>query len=250
MRDLDLEPRRAAAAGLVEAARRLRHDAFVAERERGVEKRLRGAAVARHEPRHVQLARHDLREPSKPLGERPVDEVFAVGVQAIEREQRQRQRTLEARDVELAAEPPHRVLERPRAALGRQREHLAVEDRSARRQRRDRALDLRHARRDVAPCPRKHAHAAVAFVDLHARAVELVLEHGLAMSRQRAVDVFRRAREHRRQRLVERQPKALERRAAARKHGACDGRPSPPPACWRAARRPAERPRPLRSLRP
>ena len=59
-------------------------------------------------------------------------------------------------------------------------------------------------------------------MDLHARAVELVLEDGGAERLERVVDVLRRAREHRRERLVERQPKALEPGATFRQRGARD----------------------------
>ena len=71
------------------------------------------------------------REPFEPLDERPVDEVLAFDVQAIEAEQRQGQRALQVRDSSLR--PKRRIVSwnGRGAALARQREHLAVENRGA-----------------------------------------------------------------------------------------------------------------------
>src|SRR6185503_12606926 len=86
VRDLELPPCRAAAAGFVEAAGRFRHDPLVTEAERSLEKRLRGGAIARREPRHLEPGWQYRAQAIKPLREGLVDEVLAFGVQAIEHE--------------------------------------------------------------------------------------------------------------------------------------------------------------------
>ena len=227
VRDLDLQPCRAAAARFVAARRRLRHDAFVTERRaprRGTPARRRDRSSTSRGT--FSARRHDAREPFEALGERPVDEVLAVDVQAIER----RTATTATCPSGLRRRACGRsgasclgtaAAGRPRVSASTSPSRIAA----PRRHRRDRARDLRHARRDVAPRSRVNAHAVVAFVDLHARAVELVLEHGRRRApRARSSTSLRRAREHRRQRLVERQAKTLEPCAARLERGSRNGR--------------------------
>ena len=178
------------------------------------------------EPRHVQRGRHDAREPLEPLGERPVDEILAVRVQAIEAEQRQRQRVLELARRRAcgrtgASCPGTAARGRPRASARALRRRGSRRAPATRRS----ALSISGTLAVTSRPVRENTRTpAVAFVDLHARAVELVLEHGRRERGERARRRPRRAREHRRQRLVERQPKPLEPGAACLERGARDGR--------------------------
>jgi hypothetical protein len=65
---------------------------------------------------------------AKPLFGRALDERLAVAQQAIEEEHRERQLPPHRLDLQLAAEPPHRDLERMRRAVGPQCNRLAVEN--------------------------------------------------------------------------------------------------------------------------
>ena len=72
---------------------------------------------------------------------------------------------------------------------GTKRDHLAVEDQPLRRQRAHGLDDLRHGGGHVVQRAREDAHLVAGLVHLDARAVELVLERGVAEIGQRLVDV-------------------------------------------------------------
>ena len=95
-----------------------------------------------------------------------------------------------ARDVERAAEPAHGVLERLRRGRRRQRDHFAVENRGSRRQAAIAAATSGTLAVTSRPVREYTRTPSPALVDLHARAVELVLEGRRSPSRQRAGDVF------------------------------------------------------------
>ena len=65
------------------------------------------------------------------------------------------------------------------------------------RQRADRGGDVGQAVGHVVQASRKDANLLAQAVDLHARAVELVLERGFAERGHRVVDAFGRLRQHR-----------------------------------------------------
>ena len=208
VRALDLEPARAAAARLVGGVERLRHDAFVAARQRiGIEG-LRRADVRRDQARDDERRRHRVGERVEALVRRPVHERHAVAVQAIEEEHRERQLGAHARDVELAAEAAHRHLERLRRTARGERDRFAVEDQLARRQVAHRLDDLGHRGRHVVQGARVDPDLVAGLVHLHAGAVDLPFEGGGAEQRERRGDVVGRLREHRLQRAEQRDREA------------------------------------------
>ena len=126
-----------------------------------------------------------------------IHERLAIEKQRIEEHRRDRQILLQALDVELAAEAPHRDLKRVWAAVRPQRDRFAVEHNLARRHRAHNRHDFGHGDRDVAQVPRVDLHLVADLVDLNARAVELVFERGLAQRGERLADAGRRIGQHR-----------------------------------------------------
>ena len=108
---LHLDPADAAPAGLVRAVERLDHHALVAGGERLLEEALRLVGVARLEPRGPEGVRHALGEAVDALGEREVEQVAAVQVEAVEEERRQGDASARSRRRRASAEPAHRHLE-------------------------------------------------------------------------------------------------------------------------------------------
>ena len=103
------------------------------------------------------------------------------------------------------AEAAHRLLERIRRAVRVEHDRFAVEDRGARGKLARELDDLRRGRRDVVARARVDAHVVPVLVHLHARAVELPFDRRLAAdARHRVVDVVGGLREHRRERLEQR----------------------------------------------
>ena len=115
----------------------------------------------------------------KPFALRLRGKRLALGVQAIEEERRQRHVRSKAIDIEPASESAHRLLKRQRRSVALKRQHLAVEDDLACRQRHDRLDDLRHGGCHIPERAREHAHFVTGLVHLDARAIELQLEGGL-----------------------------------------------------------------------
>jgi hypothetical protein len=160
--------------------------------------------------------RHDVRgrhgeQPVESLALRQIDRVLATLVQQVEEHRHDRELGAQRLDVEPAAEPPHRDLERMGAAVGGERDRLAVEHEAPCGQCAHELDDLRHRGRHLVQQPRKHAHVVVRLVDLNARAVELVLERRPAEPLDRLVDRVRGLREHRRDRSEQLEPEAIER---------------------------------------
>ena len=112
VRALDLEPARAAIAGLVGRIERLRHHAFVS-RARALRRRTPALRRVERviEPRNRQRRGHDVRQRSKRSRAGRSARLLAVAPQAIEEERAHRQLAAHALDVELAAEAAHRDLE-------------------------------------------------------------------------------------------------------------------------------------------
>ena len=102
---LDLEPARAAPAGLVGRVERLDHDALVAARQRVVEHRRRRLGVGGRS-RAARAAPRARRRPSAAARSLAgaVEQVLAVEVQQVEERRRERQRVPQLRDVAAAAE--------------------------------------------------------------------------------------------------------------------------------------------------
>ena len=142
--------------------------------------------------------RHDVLQRLEPLTRDALRQVDAVAQQTIEIERAHRQFLLQARDIELAAESPHRDLEGVRSTARRERDRLAVEHELLRAHRARRVGDLRNRRGHVVEASREDAHVVALLVDLDPRAVHLPLERDVAREvRQRFVDVGRHLREHR-----------------------------------------------------
>ena len=97
-----------------------------------------------------------------------------------------------------------------------ERDHLAVEDRGVEREPPQHLDHLRHAVGHVGEVPRVGAHLVALHVHLQPRAVELPLDRRLAEAFERSRDVRRRLREHRLDRLQQRQPERREPFAARR----------------------------------
>ena len=83
-----------------------------------------------------------------------------------------------------------------RAAVGPERDRLALQHHLARRQRAGPLHHLRHAPGDVLEVAREHADLVAGLVELDARPVELVLERGRPETFERGPHVLRRARQH------------------------------------------------------
>ena len=132
VRGLHLEPLRAAAAGFVGRARRLRHDPLVPERKRFGQEALRRARVARHELRHAAFVGYERRERLAPRFERPIDEVHAVGVKHVEEKCRKRQLAAELFRVVLPSKAPHRHLKRLGPAVARSHRKISPSSTSER----------------------------------------------------------------------------------------------------------------------
>jgi hypothetical protein len=120
-------------------------------------------------------------------------------VQTVEEERPDRQLATQPLDVELAAEAPHRDLERMRSAGRGERDRFAVENHLARRQAVHGLDDLRHRRGHFVRAARVDAHGIADLVQLDARAVHLPFECDLAAElRERFADVRCDLRQHRR----------------------------------------------------
>jgi hypothetical protein len=196
VRGLELEPAQAAAARVVGRVQRLGHQALVARGQGLVVEVLGRGAIGRDAARDAQRRRHHGVERGHALAARPVDQHLAVGVQRVEKLPGQGQLGLQAGHVALAAEALHRGLEGQGAAVGSQRDGLAVEDQAAGRQRAYCGHQLGHCGRDVVELPGVDAHLVVILVRLHARAVELALERGLAQASEYLADARGRPGQH------------------------------------------------------
>jgi hypothetical protein len=142
-------------------------------------------------------------------------QVFAVEPEAIEEEGPERQCRVRRFDVELAAEPAHRHLERLRAAVRPERERLAVENGIVQRKRSYRLDNVRNRAGHVIEAPREDAHLVGRFVHLHAGSVQLELENGLAEFLQRLVGTLYGAGQHRPDRAEQLDREAGERRGTS-----------------------------------
>ena len=177
---LDLQPARAAAARLVRRGQRLRHHPFVTGVECDVEKPLRGVGVVGDQAIDAMGFRHDGVEGSDALAGGPVQQVFAVEMQQVEHEHRQRLRLPGGGDVHAAPETRRRDLEPVRTPVGTQGDRLGVGDQVGHRQRQRRLDHLRQAFGDVVEAAGIDRHRVARAVDLHPRAVQLGLENRCA----------------------------------------------------------------------
>ena len=100
-------------------------------------------------------------------------------MQDIEEEHRQRLTLAGRSDVDAAPEARRGHLELLRATVGAQRDGLTVGHERRDRQRQGGLDDLREPGRDLVQAARVDRHVLTVAVDLHARAVELGLEHRL-----------------------------------------------------------------------
>ncbi len=119
-------------------------------------------------------------------------------------------------DVMHAAEAPHELLKRQRTAVGAEGHDLAVENERGGREASRARDDVGQARRHVGETARPDRHARTVTVDLHARAVVLVLERRRAFVRgEDRVEVVGNFRQHREQGDEEPRLRAFECRGAA-----------------------------------
>ena len=102
---LDLQPARAAAAGLVRRRQRLRHHALMAGSKRHVQEPLGGAGIGGGQPVHLMGRRDDRVQGRQALTGRAVQQIDAVKMQQIEEEGGQRLRRASRRDVDAAILP-------------------------------------------------------------------------------------------------------------------------------------------------
>ena len=132
-----------------------------------------------------------------------VEQRGAVQIEDVEQHQGDRQLVPYPLDLESASEPAHRRLEGQRGAVGAERDRLALHDQLARGEG-ARGLDqLGHGGGHLVEPAGVDPHLVVQPVDLDARAVELVLDRGLAQLAQRLGYVVRAAGQHRQHRLEE-----------------------------------------------
>jgi hypothetical protein len=119
-------------------------------------------------------------------------------------------------DVQLAAEAPHRDLERTRPARGVESDGLAVEHQRVRREAARGVDDFGNGGTHVVEAARVDAHVRTRLVHLDAGAIHFPFEGGLAAERlQRLGGVGCRLREHRRDGREQLELKAAERREPA-----------------------------------
>ena len=116
LRRLHLEPPLPAVPGLVRRVAGLGHDPFVSTPQGGVEKPLRRVARSSHGSRNHDPTGEDLGQRLKPPLLRLVEQRVPVQIEDVEEEWGERQLLPESVDVELAAETPHRGLERMRCS--------------------------------------------------------------------------------------------------------------------------------------
>src|SRR4051812_11808202 len=84
--------------------------------------------LAADQPGNAEFVGYEAREGFVPCPQWLVGEIAVVQQQAIEEKDTERHGLAQRRDVELATEAPHRLLERQRCAVLAQRNGLTVED--------------------------------------------------------------------------------------------------------------------------
>ena len=197
VRRLDLEPARAAAAGLVRRVERLRHHALVAARERVVVEAPRPAPTSAVTMRGIDEPAPAARRAARRSARAPgwSSSVSPSRCRQSKKNAAQRQLGAQPLDVELAAEAAHRDLER-HAARRRRASAIASPSRISSRAGSARTASTTSgtARGDVVERARVDAHVVARLVHLHARAVELPFERRRSpSSRQRVGDVVGRS---------------------------------------------------------
>ncbi len=222
VRLLHLEPVAAAPAGGVGRVRVLGHQPLVASGEGLLQEGLGAVGVRVREPRDDEPGRQAVGERAMALAGRCVEERLAVERQTVEAEHRERQRRAQLGIVAVAAEAAHRHLKGQRAAVRRERQRLAVQHQLAGGQRRGGGDDLRHRGGYLVALAAVDAHRLALLVDLHAGAVELVLQDGLGHLREGVVQVRRRLRQHRHERAKELELERVEPGAALGAGDGCD----------------------------
>jgi hypothetical protein len=191
--------------------------------ERAVKEPLRLRGGVGLDPRHPQARGHPLGERREAFAGRPVEQVVAVEMEAVEDEERERNGPTELFDAEPATEPAHRHLEWARAVVPVERDHLAVQDGRLHRELPQRIDELGNSTGHVGEVAGEGADVVAAAVKLQPGAVELPLERGRTNPRERILEVVGRLGEHRLERAKQRQPEALERLPASRRGGGRDG---------------------------
>ena len=183
---LDLQPALSPPAGRVGRIQGLRHHPLVPVRQRLFQESFALQGV-RDNGVGDQSSRRDQ---SRQRGETPplgfVQQVGAVQIQQVEPERRQRQFRAQAVHVQLAAEAAHGGLKRPRAAVGMQADHLAVQYQVAARQRPHGFHHFRDRQRHIVEAAREYGHSVARPVDLNPCAIQFVFERCLAQFGQSA----------------------------------------------------------------
>src|SRR4029077_12634388 len=111
------------------------------------------------------------------LAERMIDQQRAVECEQIKHKELHRLFGPEFLDVARAPKPAHHLLERDRTPARIYRDHLAVEDRTALAKTARNLNDLGQAWGDLVHAAGENSHlAGTEMMDLHTRAVDLVLE--------------------------------------------------------------------------
>jgi hypothetical protein len=238
---LDLDPAGAPAARRVGRIQRLDHHAFVSMGDRVTEE-LRGCGDrAGDQAGREQLGRHGPGQLGVPPPVGQVDQVRPLQVQHVEQEHRQRDGRGSGVRV-LAGGARRGVLERQRPAVAAQRDQLAVEDRRANRQLRQRRHHVGEPAGDLIERPGEQPDAALGQVSLDPDPVKLPLHRPLhripALRRlrtlrrwcprvaadlsQRLGDVRRAGGKHRPHRAADLEPESLQRLTTARERGRGD----------------------------
>ena len=198
-----------------------------------VEKPLRGVGVVGDQSVHPMGRRHDRVQGGHPLACRPVQQVFAVQMQQVEDEHRQRLRFPGGGDVDAAIfpaptrpppEPRRRHLKPVRTPVGPQGDCLRVGDQVGHRQLERRLDHLRQPFGDVVEAASIDRHRVARAVDLHARTVQLGLENRCAAEAfERLADTGGGLGQHRAHRLADLERELDERRLAPGQRGGRDG---------------------------
>ena len=157
----------------------------MALREGLPQKAVEGARVGGRERGHAQVGWHDLAHDPPALALRQGHAGMPTDQQAVEEAGAERHLAAELVDLELAAEPPHGVLEGLWPAIGAERDGLAVEDGLGRGDAAHAVDHLGHRVAEPLPLPAVDLDALARLVHLDADAVELSLDGHLAEALER-----------------------------------------------------------------
>src|SRR5436190_4907826 len=202
---LDLEPGAAPPPGFVCRLEPLRHEAFLAGGNRGVEKVLRLLGVGRHKPRGTLRFGHALGENFGARRVRLIEQRRAVQVEHIKEERN------------APAQAFHCFLKAHRTPVSGEHDRLAIQDPRVHINILGYVDDGRKLGGDVFERARINSHLFRVFVDLNPNAVELILERRRSQRPQCLLNILCRLRQHWFERSKEFN---LEARDVARRHRA------------------------------